>query len=437
MKPSGRIAYVLNAFPVVSETFILNEMRAMESGGVPIVILPLTQRQDRVRHGSLGALGAPVIRPPGDVGWGLLRRLRTAAAEIARHPLSAFRLARADLFAPLVRLLGRRGVENRKILAKRLRLLGLAGWIAGEARRAGAVHLHAHYAREPLEVADRVQRLTGLPYSFAAHAKDLYTPPAKRLARRIRTSRFAVACHGDGEATMRGLAGGSHADRVLRIPHGFDTSTFRPGPRRREPGLILAVGRLTPKKGYDHLVAACARLRARRLRFRCVILGEGKEEGRLQAAIDAANLRECVSLHPFVPQEQLPSWYARASLFAMPSRVLNDGNRDGIPNALVEAMACGVPVVGTDAGGIAEVVTDGETGRVVAPDDPDSLADAMVALLEDPSEAERLGRAAAKAVGDMDFRRMVRPLLQRFQRILGGNAVTGSVRWRSGAARME
>ncbi len=417
MRKTGSIGYVLNSFPVVSETFILNEIRAMEASGVPLVILPLSDRRDHVEHAAVQELTSTRIYPPAG-------RWHRSLAVLSDHAALALRRPRA-YFHTLWRECARRSVwSSPRSVRKRLRRFLLAGWIAERARRAGVVHLHAHYAKEPLSVADLVRRLTDVPYSFAAHAKDLYTAPRRALTRCMRRARFAVTCHADGERYLKECAGPEHEDKVIRVLHGVDTRIFHSPAGQREQDLILAVGRLTPKKGFDDLIEACARLHRRGWKFKCVIVGEGRMRPVLLEAIAAAGLRHKVRLVDFVPQEELAAWYARASVVAVPSRVMDGGNRDGIPNVLVEGMSCGAAIVACRTGGIPEVVTHDVTGLVLAPGDPEALSEALARLLERPEAARRLGNAGAAMMRDHDFRRTVQPLVRRFQLIAVPAAIT-------------
>ncbi|MCH7825781.1 MAG: glycosyltransferase [Acidobacteria bacterium] len=136
------------------------------------------------------------------------------------------------------------------------------------------------------------------------------------------------------------------------MPHGLDTKIFRPAPLPKEPDLVLAVGRLTPKKGFDTLVQACGLLRDQGRRFRCVILGEGRLGQQLARTIEQLDLGHYVRLHDFVPHQELPDWYRRACMLVLPARVLSEGNRDGIPNVVLESLATGTPVASTPVGGI-------------------------------------------------------------------------------------
>ncbi len=419
---NGKIGYIVNAFPVVSETFLVNELRALELGGVRVAIFALTGRQDRVRHAAIEELAAERHYPPpvGPMGW--LRALRLHLSCATFNGRAYGRLIRDDLWRPFCEALGHAMRLDRSAgeptpwrkLRKRVRLFQTAVWVADEAARAGVVHLHAYYAKDPLEIAARVGSLSNIPFSFAAHAKDLYTTSSGRLARRLRKARFAVTCHRHGEQTLRGLAAPEDAAKVLRVPHGLDTKIFRPAPLPKEPDLVLAVGRLTPKKGFDTLVQACGLLRDQGRRFRCVILGEGRVGKQLARMIEQLDLGHHVTLHDFVPQQELPDWYRRACMLVLPARVLSEGNRDGIPNVALESLATGTPVVSTPVGGIPEILHDGENGLVVPPDDPPALASAMARLLDDSELAQRLGRAGLATAAGQDFRDTNGPLVQRF-----------------------
>lgn len=412
----GRIGYVVNAFPVVSETFLLNELRALGERGVPVAVMALDPTQPPVRHAYMAELDLPVTRrPSGEAGRGG-RIVLTHARLLAARP-RAYLAGLAAALAAGLRRPARMGLDLAR-LRRRLRSFQRAVWLAGEARRLDVAHLHSFYADRPLAVTVLASRLCGLPYSFAAHAKDLYTTPDSRLRRALAGARFATVCHRHGEQRLRELAG-VHAERVVHQRHGTDVALFRPDRSvAREAGLVLAVGRLTPKKGFDDLLQACALLRESTPGLRCVIIGDGRLRAELQADVVRLGLGETVSFRGFQPQQAVAEWYRRASLLVMPSRVLDDGNRDGIPNVVVEAMCASLPVIATSAGSIPEVIEHGVTGVLVPPGDPQQLAAAIAALLRDPQRANQLASAAARAALAMDFRQCVAPLAARFRTCL-------------------
>lgn len=401
----SRVGYLVNAFPVASETFLVNELRGVEAAAVPVAILALSRRQDRIQPSGTDEVRAEVFRPPKLLPFGWLDYVAAHLRCLIDRPLSYLRLVNNDALRPLARTLGVAGRTlswNR--CRKRLRLFLLAPMVAGKAKRAGVGHLHAHYAKEPLEVAARVSWLSGLTYSFAAHAKDLYTTPAGRLSRRLAKARFAVTCHPHGDQTLRAAARPQDRRKIHLIPHGLDPRVFRPAARSRRSGLIVAAGRMTPKKGLDTLIEACSLLQGR-VEFSCVILGEGRLRSRLERSVRKLGLTGTVRLPGFVEQKELATWLQRAQVVTLPARVLKSGNRDGIPNVLLEAMACGAPVVSTSVGSITGVVEDGVNGILVPPDSPEALASALSKILTAEDGAEAMGARGRQAVEELDFRK--------------------------------
>ena len=414
------IGYVVNAFPVASETFLVNELRALAERELPVVVLALDAAVPPAPHACAATLSVPVLRAPSGP-WRSLVFLRAHAVAAAQRPRAYFGQlggALGQLGKP-----SEAGGRSRWSRAwRRLRQLSLACWLADASRRLGVVHLHAFYANKPLELARAAAAFTGASYSFAAHAKDLYTTPERRLRRGLARARFAVTCHEDGARRLRELAG-ARAGRVMFQRHGTDLARFRPRPAvQRDDRLLLAVGRLTPKKGFHDLVAACAQLRAAGRDFRCVIAGDGRLRDDLEGLIAEHGLAGQVSILGFQTQDQLAEWYARASVLVMPSRVLDDGNRDGIPNVVVEAMCSGTPVIATTAGSIPEVIEDGVTGRLVAPGDPAALAAAIEAALADPAAARQLARDALNALQGLDYSACAAPLAKKFSSLLARHA---------------
>lgn len=302
-----------------------------------------------------------------------------------------------------------------------------AGFIAAAVRRESEgeiVHLHAHFAHTATTVTMLAARLAGVTFSFTAHAKDIYRVdmnPGDLLARKLRAASFAVTCT---RANVEYLGGFTNSpEKIHRIYHGIDLNLFTPPAERLSaaPPLILAVGRFVEKKGFPDLVEACRILHAEGVSFRTMIIGGTTElTAEVQARIDAGGLGEIVTLHPALTQERLREIYAEATLFALPCLITADGDRDGIPNVLVEALAEGLPVVSTNVSGIPELIRDGETGLLVEPQDPVALAGAIRRLLADPELGRRLGRAGSEFVHlEFDARRNIAALRRLFDQTTG------------------
>jgi glycosyltransferase involved in cell wall biosynthesis len=414
------IGYVVNAFPAPSETFLVNELRALAARGLPVVVVALDAATPDVPHACAAALSLPVVRAPGGPWRGLVF-LKAHLAAAVRRPRGYLTML-GNAFAQLRMPTGGDARSRWARLRRRLRHLSLSLWLADESRRLGVVHLHAFYANRPLELARVAAAIGGISYSFAAHAKDLYTTPPRRLRRGLARARFAVTCHEDGARYLRELAG-ERAPRVMYMRHGTDLGRFQPRPDdQRESGLLLAVGRLTPKKGFHDLLAACALVRDSGREFRCVIAGDGRLRSELEGLIAARGLGDHVTILGFQTQDQLADWYGRASLLVMPSRVLEDGNRDGIPNVVVEAMCSGTPIIATTAGSIPEVIADGVTGRLVAPGDAAALAAGIEDALQRPEGARQLARHALSTVAELDYVACAAPLAKKFASLLAKRA---------------
>ena len=365
-----KVGYVLKMFPRLSETFVLNELVELERQGVDVHVFSLKRPDEQLFHRDVARLRAPVSYAP-DLGQHVDPRVK--------HRRQAASLA------PLV-------------------------------RRAGVQHVHAHFASGATSVALHVHRLTGVPFSFTAHAKDIYTVTVRPqdLARKLRTAQFAVTVSDYNAEYLRALAPDS---RLVRIYNGLDLSLFsRNGAVPAAPPLVLGVGRLVEKKGFGDLVRACAVLRDRGVFFQCRIVGKGPLAKELRALVRELGLRRAVELSGPLPREELIGLYRRAAVVAAPCLVAADGNRDGLPTVLVEALALGLPVVSTPVTGIPELVEDGRTGLLVPERDPEALAGALDRLLADRARAGALALEGRRRVERaFDLRRNVARLRELFE----------------------
>jgi glycosyltransferase involved in cell wall biosynthesis len=267
--------------------------------------------------------------------------------------------------------------------------------------------------------------LTGMSYSFSAHAKDIYLQENDFLREKIRRAQFVVTCTEYNRAHLARV-GGEDA-RVFRVYHGNNLELFNPERSAKinnDLPIILSVGRFGPKKGFPVLVQALQQLRQAGLHFRCYIIGGGPLKNDLEKSVAVAGLRDCVSLLPQMSQTELLSYYQQADIFALACEVQNDGDRDGIPNVLVEAMAMGIPVVSTAISGIPELVENGVSGLLVPEKKSAALAEAIKTLLLHPEMARRLGSAGrAKVERDFDAPRNV----EKIGELLRGALLRGTL----------
>ena len=426
----AELAYLLKGYPRRSETFIASEIHRLEQLGVEVRLFVLKEADEDGHHPVVDRIhavprylpDATSLREAPFPAWlrTNLPRFRPALARVARrHPGG---LARAAAAAAAQSIRARRSFWSapRKLYVKELlRATALADALLDEPE---IRHLHAHFAHGTTTVAWLASTITGIPFSFTGHAKDIYAPslnPAGLLRRKLDAARFAITCT---EANRRHLAGIAPSAAVHRLYHGLNADFTRlvaengHAPRREGRLRILAVGRLVPKKGFDVLVRACAAVAAEWDDVELVLAGEsGEQEADLHALVDELDLGGRVRFRGALGQSELFAEYRRASVLCAPSRVLSDGDRDGIPNVLVEAMACGLPVVATGISGIPELVEDGVNGLLVAPDDADALAAAILRVAGDRALAARLGAAGRVTVAErFDGDRLAADLLRLF-----------------------
>jgi glycosyltransferase involved in cell wall biosynthesis len=386
-RPEERpIALLLKTYPKLSETFVLNEIRGLERRGYALRIYALAAPEDDESRAAARDVRAPVAYLPATA--------RDALRVIGAH-IACLCTRPAAWATTLARALRR---HERCGLVDFLR----AAWLARALEREGATHLHTHFASEPAGVAELAARLAGLPFSISAHAKDIWLSSVESLRRKLGAASFTVTCTEHNRAHLAAIAPDA---RILRMYHGVELHRLQPPPARPSGGetpLILSVGRLRPKKGLLTLVDACAHLHAAGVELHCEIVGYGPEQERLEAAIAAYGLRDVVVLTGRLAHDEVLRRYARADVFVLPCTVLADGDRDGIPNVLLEAMAMALPVISTNVSGIPELIDDGRNGVLVEPDDARALAGAIAGLLVDDAERMRLG-AAARATVAMHF----------------------------------
>jgi glycosyltransferase involved in cell wall biosynthesis len=390
LSTAGGVGYVLRKFPVLSETFVLNEILALEERGIPVHIFALAPPRDPRFHEGVSRLKAEISYVPGLQDWRAL--IRHARRQAQRSPVRFRKELRRVL------LTGRPWLWWRFLQA---------AYIADRARRYRLAHLHAHFANRTANVALIASRLLKIPFSFTAHAFDIFREvDEKVLVRKMKAAAFTVTVSDYNVAHLSSLRGAGGA-RLELVRNGIDFLRFRPpaSPPPAEPFTILAVARLVEKKGLPVLIEACRLLREGAVTFRCGIVGKGAQRGLLEQRIREAGLDEHVHLLGPHTQGQIVARFHAAHVVALPCIVGEDGNRDGLPVSIVEALACGVPVVSTAVTGIPEAVRHEVNGLLVPENDAPALAAALERLAGDRALLARLAAAARpSAARDFDER---------------------------------
>jgi glycosyltransferase involved in cell wall biosynthesis len=407
LRTSGRVAFVLKGYPRLSETFIAQEILALEERGLDIEIVSLRHPTDRARHPVHDQIRAPVLYLPEYLkdepsrvvaGWRSARHLPGYAA--------ARRLWLADLI--------------RDPTPNRIRRFGQALVLAAEAAP-DICHLHAHFLHTPASVARYAAIITGLPWSMSAHAKDIWTSPAWEKREKLDSAAWAVTCTATGREHLATLAPSPAA--VTLSYHGLDLARF-PSPPPRRPGgdgsdpanpvVVLSVGRAVEKKGYDDLLAALALLPPG-LAWRFVHIGGGALAKRLKQQATRLGLDRHIEWRGAQPQTEVLAAYREADLFVLAAKIGKDADRDGLPNVLMEAQSQRLACVSTTLPGIGELIEDGSTGVLVSPGEPRALAAALAALIRDPARRARLGAAGeARVRREFDMRGGIGELARLF-----------------------
>ncbi|WP_119460570.1 glycosyltransferase [Rhodospirillaceae bacterium SYSU D60014] len=381
------VLFVLKGYPRLSETFIAQEIRALERRGLDIRIASLRHPTDRAVHPVHREIRAPVSYLPEYLYQEPLRVLRAWWRQ-RRRP--GYRAAWAAW---------RRDIARDRT-ANRVRRFGQALVLADE-MPAEAVRLYAHFLHTPASVARYAALLTGLPWSCSAHAKDIWTTPDWEKREKLAAADWVVTCTAAGQAHLAALAPDQR--RVALVYHGLDFERFvaprptagrvqRDGGDPADPVILLSVGRAVEKKGYDDLLETLARLPAG-LCWRLVHIGGGPLLGSLRRRAAALGLADRIDWLGAQPQEVVLDHYQKADLFVLASRIAADGDRDGLPNVLMEAQSQRLTVVSTRVSAVPELVIDGVTGVLVAPGDTAALAVALAELIADPGRREALGNA--------------------------------------------
>ena len=405
---AGPLAFVLKGYPRLSETFIAQEILALERAGLDIRIVSLRHPTDARTHPVHRAIRAPVLYLPEYVREEPARVAR-AWRRARRRP--GYREARRVWLADL----------RRDPTPNRVRRFAQA-LVLAEELWPQVVHLHAHFLHTPGSVARYTSLIRGLPWTCSAHAKDIWTLPDWEKREKLADCRWLVTCT---EANRRHLADlAPFPDRVERVYHGLDFGRFAAAGRPSNPNdgsaatppiVILSVGRAVEKKGYDDLLEALARLPAH-LHWRFEHVGAGPSLGKLKAQAEGLGLSSRLCWLGALTQDEVIERYRNADLFVLPSRIAADGDRDGLPNVLMEAQSQGLPCVGTRVSAIPELIEHGVTGLLCPERDPEALAAHIERLIVAPDLRETLGREGRRNVSaNFDMRGGIERLLARFR----------------------
>ena len=391
------IGYLLKTFPKLSETFILNEMLELERQGVTLHVFSLRRSKDQNHHPAVRQLKAPVTYIPS-----LLPQWNRDEEAQLLHCLEEWGRQDFAKLADTFQFYCSRHEERR------FNEFLQGCYLAREMERLEIDHLHVHFANIPAATAEIAKQFCGIPFSMTAHAKDIYLTDSDALNRRLQAAEFTLTCTDYNRRYLETIAGPECPIHLSY--HGIDLSRFTPLapaslvesksalPIADRPLQLLSVGRFCEKKGFPYLLEACHQLKQAGIDFRCRIVGFGPLKEALEAQIDELDIGDRTHLVGKLTQDKLIEEYHQADVFVLPCQVTDDGDRDGIPNVLLEAMATGLPVVSTAISGITELVESAQNGLLVPEKDASAIAAALKQLVNNHSLRRRLGLAGSRTV---------------------------------------
>jgi glycosyltransferase involved in cell wall biosynthesis len=405
---ANSVAVVLKCYPRLSETFIAQELHALEKAGYTLELVSLRHPTDKKQHPVNGEIHAPVNYLPEYLYQDPIRVLRSW---IRARKLPGYRKARRNWLRDF----------RRDFTLNRIRRFGQALVLAAEFPD-DAAWIYSHFLHTPSSVARYASDMRGVPWSASAHAKDIWTSPEWELKEKLASAEWAVTCTASGARHLKSLA--PSPDKVELVYHGLDLSRFpkpadiplgRDGSRRVEPARLLTVGRAVEKKGLDTLVDALSLLPAD-LHWHWTHIGGGELWEELQAQVKRLSLQDRVSLLGTRAQTEIIEAYRSSDLFILPCRIAGDGDRDGLPNVLVEAQSQGLACISTPVSAIPELIEDGVNGTLIEPNDPALLARTIERVVRDPALRQRFGAAGANRVhAKFDHLATIGTLIARFE----------------------
>jgi glycosyltransferase involved in cell wall biosynthesis len=386
MSRQRRIAVVVKGYPRLSETFIAQELLALQERGIGLEIWSLRHPTESAVHPLHECIRAPVAYLP---------------EYLYREPLRVVRGLLWSMRQPRFRTLMRvfRRDLRRDLTPNRVRRLGQA-FVMSRELPAEVAHLHVHYLHTPASVVRYAALLTGRTWTFSAHAKDIWTTPDWEKREKMADALWGVTCTRQGADHLTELV--PSQDHVTLLYHGLDLARFPPPPEARSPRdgsdpadplRIVSVGRAVAKKGYGDLLKALAAL-PQDLHWRFAHVGGGELLGSLKAQGETTGIAGKVAFLGGKPQPDVIALLREADLFVLPAKQAKSGDRDGLPNVLMEAASQGLGIVATDFAGIPEFIRDGIDGQLVPAGDWEALSNAINLLARDPARRGALGASA-------------------------------------------
>ncbi|MEQ9620243.1 MAG: glycosyltransferase family 4 protein [Deltaproteobacteria bacterium] len=378
-----KIAYVTSSFPILTETFIIREIEEVKHKGIDIEIFSLKNVK---QNKNIPGWGQELISNTHYLPFLFsVEILKAALFYITNKPLTIIKLISEII---------RTHTKEPDMLFKTLAVFPKALSISLIVKDLKIKKIHAHWATIPTTVAWIVSKLNEIDFTFTAHAWDIFKYDTM-LEDKIAEARKVITCTNFNKKYLEEKFADISPDKIVTIYHGMDLHQFKSDKKKANRIFtILSIGRLAEKKGFHILLQACNILKKKQIGFTCqIVYVSGEFEKEIFELYNYLELAGYVQFIPEMTQEKLIDYYNNADCFILPCIVTDSGDRDGIPNVILEALAMELPVVTTPISGIPEVIKDGETGLLVEPENAEELAAAIARVYSDPNLREKLGKA--------------------------------------------
>ncbi len=412
--PRSSVAVLLSRFPTVTETFILREIIELERQNQPVCLVPMLREFPKVIHTDAKPWDHRALYTEFLSCRIVVANLRMLLCHPLKLPLLLLRLLSGTL-------------RNPSVLLRTMALFPKSVFLAKQLQEEGIRHVHAHYATHPTTMALIIAELSDTTFSFTVHAHDIFVERSL-LRWKLREARFIRSISSFNRRFLEKLFPNETRGKIKVIHVGIEPEVYEELGARvacaADPPKILCIAAHRPYKGLTVLIEACRILLHRGIRFHCDIVGSGPMTAELEAQISRAGVEDVLHLAGAHPQEVVARMISEASLLVLPSIIAEDGQMEGIPVALMEALASGCPVVSTSISGIPELVDDGVNGLLVPPGDPEAFAEAMRTLLENPELRVAMGqRGQQKIRKEFTLSKCVRDLIDLFDRERTGGKI--------------
>lgn len=399
-----KIAYILDEFPKLSETFIVREILGLKNYKIDLEIISMKSGVKKFIPNEIKDIVKDTIYPPQLLS---INVLLSHLYFLLKNPIKYLYV----YFYLLIRK-----HRNLRVFIRTIYHFGIGVYLSKIVKAKEIKHIHAHFASGPTTVALVISRILNIPFSFTAHALDIYADPII-LKEKLKRADFVVTCSQFNKKYLLSLCKCIPEEKIHMLYHGIPIDKFDINERKEDDeSLILSVGRLVEKKGFPYLIEACKILKERGYKFKCIIVGDGTEYNKLNKLVENYNLDKIVILTKALPFDEIMKLYKKASIFVLPCIIALNNDRDGIPNTILEAMAFGIPVISTKISGIPEVIEDMKTGLLIKEGDKEILAEAIERLIKDKPLRDKLGKnGRVKVIERFDLEKNTKELINLFK----------------------